>query len=623
MLGISVFSPATAQTTIRRTAVAFVEADRSNLYIKQPDSAVQVFDLAAIFNQAVQNAFEIDSIRHLSIIGMTPDGSHFVLGGSIYFIDPSNTTASSFTGLFRIPWPLTAANILADPFFSNGKFPWFLLPSRNAVQLRPLGVLSPDGTEWWAVLKSVSDGIDSLVFYHGRTDGSGTIDSSVVSGTVTGTVALQDGYHMSNIAIDKSNKIMLATSFDALNSDQLQSGRFLFYRWNAGHGDVSATNFTGSAKTLYKVANGDQIDSVFGLTVIPENDGTNVLIGMTGQSNNTISLYQVPYNSGSISLGSPVASIPRSAIPSTQNFFAGRNCGLYKEDASGAENGQPGNGGDVTTNYAADSVLFITHESPFNCTVRDQNSGVWIYDRNSGTASLVYNDPNGQELQPVFITTPYVVPAPTQYPGIAWQTNYSGNFGTVDAGKTLSSTFIVIDTAKVSTVIDSVRITGPNANQFTVAPLSYPITLSPEQTQSFNITFKPIAPNGSRSAQLTVFFEGQTPIMQLTQSLSGTANVPVNLVEDPSLAQAVAIDPNPFNSIAHIQLTAQNAGALGIIVHDALGHEVYASPMQHVGAGASTNFDFNPIELSLPNGIYYVSAIFGNRQVSKQIIFIR
>ncbi len=601
-----------AQTTILRPAVAFVKADRSILYIKQPDSAVQAFDLAAIIDSATFNLAGLDSIRHIGIIGMSSAGDRLIIGADVYYLDPTSDVHVSFEGLVSIPWPVST--------FSLTNTLHRLLPSRGNGSFRPVGVLSADGKQWWATMSSASDGDDSLTFYHGNTDGTGTIDST------TYQYEMVSGFHMSNIALDTKNNTMLAMSFDGLQSpDQATDAHVRFYQWTLGN-EVEGTEFTG----VYRNINTHYLlrtDSLFGLTMIPNNDGTTALMGLTPGYDNTISLYSFPYLSSNFDISSPTTQIPRSIIPQSQNFFAGKNCGAYTEDIAGEDNSQSGNAGDVSVNsIGGDTILFITHESSSSCLDRDANSAIWSYNLNTGQAQFIYNDSSAQELQPVWVVTPYTVP---HYPGIAWQNVATTNFGTVDTGKTSSLTFTVVDSSQETpVVVDSANITGTATSEFTITDGKSMATLQPGKTESVTVSFAPIAPAGLKNVTLTVYFEGQNsggPIQStITEQLSGTANIPLNGVrEDAVLSSSMSIDPNPFSSAASIQLTAPDAGALGIVVHDALGRTVYTSELRETGAGQTQSFTFDAKALGLPNGVYYVTAFLGERQASRAVVFTR
>jgi hypothetical protein len=124
-------------------------------------------------------------------------------------------------------------------------------------------------------------------------------------------------------------------------------------------------------------------------------------------------------------------------------------------------------------------------------------------------------------------------------------------------------------------------------------------------------------------ATMTVHFG--SPDSTTSVDLSGTATVkpPKSVQEDASLAINVSMQPNPFAVSANIRLTAEQACSMGVVIHDALGHTVYTSDMRVVGAGATESFDFDAGALKLAHGVYYVTALFGDKQVTKQLVFAK
>lgn len=500
-----------AQTTVMRPAVAFVKADRDTLHIKQlfADSAVHDYDMTSIITNL--GALQVDSIRQLAIIGMTPAGDRLVVGGTIGYKDQSSGGHVAYQGLFSLPWPLTTASLQNTIEF--------LLSASGPQNFRPMGVLSKDGTQWFATLTSASQGSEYLTLYHGHTDGSGTVDSTTYSAS-----ELEDGVQMSNLAVDtKTNTVLMVVCDRVTDPSQAVDLGVTFFSWTPGNGnEVQALPLTNiylnlAANDNYTQYN-DNIslttgypDSMFGLTVIPKNDGSNVYIGLCTDPNhdNSIQLYSVEYTGSSLSnLTTPELTIPRTAIPTTENFFAGQNCGPYKENIGGGGVMQCANGGDVFVNsIGGDSALFITHESPDDCgSPRNIYSGIWYYDLSTqpNNAVLVYDDSSAQELQPVWVVMPYTIPAAPKIPGIAWQGGAAkSTFATVDTSKDSTITFTAVDTAQISTIIDSAKITGPNASEFTIpANMQSSVTLASTMTQAFPVTFAPVVPPDSARQHL-------------------------------------------------------------------------------------------------------------------------
>jgi hypothetical protein len=558
-------------------------------------------------------------VRHMAVLGMTPDGQRVLIAASVGYLNPNDTRHEVLTGLFNISLSLTQ-----NALFTGG-IKVLLLAPYGTQNFRPVGTLSADGTQWWVAFISSGTANLPLTFYHGYMDPSvnSTIDTAEVTAAVAGNNSpLQGGYHTSNISVDPHNNVMLAASVDGLQS-QTNSGRALLYNWvlNGAFSQLSATDFTGALKGL-RPGTGN-IDSLFGLTVHAVGDGQNVDIGLTNTTDtvNTIDFYRARYTVSQLDLTSVARSIPRSAIPSNMNFFAGINSGLYQENNNSAS--QYGQGGDVSFSATGDTAVFITHESPDNATVRGPNSAVYMYDFNTQTATLVYNDLSAQELQPVFVTMPYLIPPVVHYPGIT-ATPSPLTFPTIDTATSATRNITVTDTsAFVNVVVDSVKFTGPNASEFTTS-LTFPQTINSNGVLSIPVIFAPVGLAGSRNAMATIYFAGSADSIRQVQ-LSGSASVKQGggVREDPALAMNMSVMPNPFAALTTVSLTAPQTGALGITVHDALGRRVYASDVRIAGAGATETFEFNAESLGLPNGVYYVTALFGDRQVSRQVVFIR
>ncbi|HZK76871.1 MAG TPA: hypothetical protein VFD13_08190, partial [Candidatus Kapabacteria bacterium] len=370
----------------------------------------------------------------------------------------------------------------------------------------------------------------------------------------------------------------------------------------------------------------DTIDALFAVTVAAVQDGRSIAIGLRdiNRHDGTIELYTTRYKSpdGNLVAGQ---TIPVSILPDSTTFFAGQLSIQYHDDNTTFQ--VHAQGGDVILSNDGTTALFITHAQPDNTIVspgypRDVKSAIFSYDVNSNgsPATMLYNDSSAQELQPIFVpvkdTTPHV-------PDI--QANAATlNFGTVDTAATSTKSLTITDPSVFDgTIIDSAKITGDN--EFTIVSPKFPDTMEePNPAAQIQLLFSPLVTAGARIATLKIY-SAMSTTTSISVTLNGTAAVlpPNGVREDASLAQSMSIEPNPFSSMASVRLTAQDAGALGIVVHDALGRTVYTSPLLQVGMGGNGTFNFDAKSLGLPNGIYYVTALFGDRQVSRQVVFVR
>jgi hypothetical protein len=423
-------------------------------------------------------------------------------------------------------------------------------------------------------------------------------------------------WHMSNLALTPDGKYLLAVTVQGINSEP--SLVFQPWRWDwNGFGKLLYTSkTTWSNLNSLDHTNGSISDTIFGYSLLANSDGT-ASLGLT--LNGDISFYTFRYEAFD-ALHDASTGISRSLIPPTEYFFAGQKLGLYKENIYDAPN--PGMGGDVNFNRAGDSIVFITH--PINdldfivkgTNNRTKYSGVYLY--TNGSAQLIYNDTNAQELQPVIMKVAIQIP---HYGGITMPVP------TVPAADTAGSSSFnvaIYDTsAVVDETIDSVVLSGPNASEFKVNA-TFPQALAKNTSLSVPITFSPVGTPGVRNAMVKAYFAGrQDSVRQAI--LTGTAKaVPLKGVpENTPLAIGMTVEPNPFNASTSVMLIAPEAGTLGIVVHDALGRTVYTSDVKRVAAGASETFAFDAKSLALPNGVYYVSVIFGDREVSRQVVFVR
>ncbi|HZK76558.1 MAG TPA: hypothetical protein VFD13_06585 [Candidatus Kapabacteria bacterium] len=654
ILPLGALSPAQAQTQpgtlpgdvpdiSTQPGVAFVKGDRGILYIKRPNAPVDAYKIDSLVTSITSGQYEFDSIRHLAVIGMMPNSSRIILGGAVYFKDPlSNGLPAVFEGIFRLPWPLNATTIGNDlPFDGSTSKPrWFLQGAPDPGSFHPSGILSTDGSQWYAAMRTSSPQTNTMTFYHGHVqdsplDGMGTVDSAVITADVAGTPgAPEGGWIMSNIGLDTTNGTMLVAEVDALESIGNQGERYLLIHWNPSLPPQNAGPYA-TALDINGLSGSIQIslDSIFALTVVPLQDRSRVNIGLKNISrhDNSIEFYTTRYDVTTTSLAPSGTNglIPNSILPDGTTFFAGINTSVftptYHDDNDLFH--EHGQSGDVIITPDGTSALFDTHEVPDNPSTtgespRNVKSAIYTYDFSEAKAKLIYNDSTAQELQPIFVPSKDTIP---HIPDI--QANATVlDFGTKDTGMTSAKTLTITDPSTFDgTILDSARITSDA--EFTIVSPKFPDTLKePNPSVQIQVLFTPVIPAGLKNATLKIY-SAMSATTSVSVSLSGTSAVKTGgggiVTEDPSLAQNMSVSPNPFSSIASVRLTARDAGALGIVVHDALGRTVYTSPVIHVGVGTPKSFDFDAKSLGLPNGIYYVTALFGDRQVSRQVVYVR
>jgi len=562
------------------------------------------------------------TMHNLAALDLSPDGSAYLIGGSFTYTDPSNQQQVTYSGLVSIPSNISMANILGElPPFGRIKFlKRYTLPGGG---FRPTGKITSDGVYWVALLTSGSVGFAAnppVVFYRGRMDKSETDPGAVVDSARAETTSgpTIGDYHLSNVALSPDNNHAVAVLTNQIST--LTDDGYIFLDWNLGKFGGPALTVRGPLQLTTGLTNSE--DSLFGLTV-KVLDGTFAEVAIMDKNSGNLEFKKWRYNgSGGVLLEDVDYTVSRgiSTIPSDEYFFAGENRGSYLENRG--DNIMLGMAGDMSFNRAGDSVVFITH--PFNdhnsVLERTQKTHIYVY--NGSTAKEIYNDPNAQELQPIFTYDIAYIP---HYPHAVWQGGSSGNYGSIDTGKTKDITFTVTNDSVPLLKIDSVKILGPNASEFSLHDATVPSTLSTNGTLSLPVLFAPVAPNGARNAILHVYYQSKGVTQDLTQALIGTAHVPpqVGVKEDPALAASIEVQPNPFAASTSIRLTAPEAGTLGLIVHDALGRVVFTSDARKVQAGSIETFEFDAKSLGLTNGVYYVTAILGDRQASRQVVFVK
>jgi hypothetical protein len=609
-LALEVQAQGVVFTSARVPAVAFVKASRDTIFLKRADSAVRPI---------LYRAGTLDSVRKLAILDVSPDNSKYLISGIFYYKDLSQQPAS-YMGLLSIPTNLNLDNLAADVVLGHVH----LLKAYTLAGggFRPTGKITEDGKSWIAIMSSSSTAANPpIVFYHGSMDQNeapGNIDSAVV---VTTSPNETSDYHLSNVAITPDGKHAIAVAVNQVST--LQAAGYWFYHW-----DLSANGKPLIIRGPLQITLNDNAqDSIFGVTVmIDPMDAAVGQVGLMNKQNGSIEFKKWSYsNSGNVSLNDGTLTIPRSSIPSDEYFFAGENRGLYKEN--GRNNVMPAMAGDMSFSRSADSAVFITHPQDDQNSVDVRNKKTRIYVFTGGSAKAIYNDSSAQELQPIFA---YDVAYTKHYPGIAWSGSHAGSFGSHDTMTTTTLQFSIKDTSTFAAVrVDSVLITGTDAAEFKLAPGAVPTTVQPGSTITLSVAWTPVGDKGDRSATMTVYASnGPNGPETIVQNLTGTATVKKptgggGVKEDPALAAAIEVQPNPFSASTSIRLTAPDAGTMALIVHDALGRVVFASDARKVQAGSIESFEFDAKSLALPNGVYYVTAFLGDRQASRQVVFVK
>jgi hypothetical protein len=271
-------------------------------------------------------------------------------------------------------------------------------------------------------------------------------------------------------------------------------------------------------------------------------------------------------------------------------------------------------------------VTFTTHEYlPDSLDERDKYSEVYTYKMGDASATSIYNDTSAQELQPVFVIIPASITVyPFLHPSVA-----SLTFGTTDTGKTSAAQSVNIgDTSTIaSALIDSIVFQGGDGEFSITNPPVPGTTIANGSHITLQVVFSPKAPGSIKYDTIVVYSStSSNPIVRIP--VSGTANIPPPpppqsvTEEDPAIFQMTTL-PNPFASSTRIDLVAPESGMMGIVVHDALGHQVYSSGLKMTAAGQAQSFTFDASALGLSAGAYYVTAISPNHSASREVVFVK
>ncbi len=609
--------PVTVQKNMR--AVAFTKVDRSQLWIKRFDTAAYV---ALKANPSSNSAFK--HIANLAVLDQSADGLTYLLGGSFTVFSPWGSNVDVvWTGIIAI-----RADSLDDPNLLSHVH-WLKTAARGTGRFRPVGVLAPN-RKWFGAMVTASPGVDPGVrFYHGSIDSDWNwAGVKIDSATPSQQTNSPNDWHMSNLAMTPDGNNMIAVVCEQPSNPT--TFNMWVYRWymlgNFGPQfyESRITNYTPLMP-----ARGFFPDTLFAFTVRAKDNGQIAELGLTTQGSPDIQFYDFNYYTYATLTGNG-RSISRGSIPFNEYFFAGQNSGPYQEDLNDAI--QHGMAGDVSFNSTGDTVLLITHPANDGTTVgkRDTLSEIFLYDMGSGQATSVYNDSSSQELQPVLISVPGYE---TWYPGLSTGSTASLTFPQADTNhSSVPKNLTISDTSNVAmTIIDSIKLASGREFHLNGLP-SFPYTLAVKTGTplSISVVFKPLDTIGGTMKRDTIVVYSSTSMNTIIRiPMTGTAHVqpppppPGSVQEVDPIVFGMTVQPNPFTSATQVHLTAPTSGAVGIVVHDALGRLLYSSDLRRLAAGTDAAFTFDAQSLALPAGVYYVTAIVGDREASRQIVFAR
>lgn len=609
LLVLSVLVPSvaqlSAQTVVPRPAVAFVNSERSSIFVKTPDGK---------FDSIFHSIPGLISATNIAVLGSDPAGNVFLIGGNFTYLDVGSSTMVNYMGLIAFPKNF-------NPALGTTQIKFLKRATVVTVSgFRPIGALNADGTEWYASMLSSTTGSIPLYFYHGRMDRNETDAGYLVDSLgPQGEKKLEGGYHLSNISITPDGK-MLCSSVDRLTQDN--QTRFTFYVWRIHDFPPTMTiiDYSGKVKGFNLRVNPDS-NFAFAVYAKSNTRGELALANLSSPPDNSIQFYETAIDGNNVDFTTPSRSIPRSAIPSDMNFFSGQR-GTLPSGAQFTEvdpyAAQYGAGGDINFSVTGDTAIFTTHEAPDNISQRFAKSAVYMYDFNTGSATLVYNDPTKLELQPVFITMPFTIVQPEGTLNIS---TTSLNFGTVDTGKTATKSSVLTNSTAGGKpiVIDSIKIIGQYAANFTWNGATLPATIAAGDAGiTLNFTYKASAPAVSQSAVARVWWNGtSTPNPGIT--LTGTARIPPNTVAREDAHAKITVSPNPFVSTVSVSVIGEEAGKLDVKLFDELGHSVYHTSNM-ISRGETQSLTINATSLGLAQGNYFLTVMLNDRTTVRQVV---
>jgi hypothetical protein len=585
---------------------AFVKADRSKIFFYDGTK----LDSTAIFAPGIP----LTGVSNLAVLGSTRNGKSLLVGGRFRFPNPTNFLPDSAFAIIRLdsPFVFTAPQL---PLLKSSILKIIYL---NSVRPLPLAVITDDEKQWYATWVSSAPGAPEFWLYHGNMDGTGTVDSVSIPNNNS---HLQSDYHMSNLATTPDGGQMYCVIVDRL-SNAISFPRYQLVKFEPHPSGASSVfgikEFTSAVKPLFNSGNPDSSFG-FAMRIVPN---SNPLMGqmiMSSNDNNDLSLVSFRAD-----VGAPIAltagtQIPRSILPDTVDFFAG-----YGGDVI-ATSSQRGNGGDMMFIGRSDSLIFTTHEREDDIHKRGVCSGVWLYDMNGGgSAQLIYNDPNKQEVQPIWVPTPPVVIPPVK-PGYVTLGTQSLDFGTHDFTKDTILHITVTNTSSKNVMLDDVTISGTDATDFTIAGSSKggskPWALAVGDSNVFSIAFTATSPARTEHATLTAYFAG-SPDSTRTATLTGVSHKPTGGYVQPTAEQmlSLTVSPNPTHSSTVVAYTARVTASAQIEIRDVLGRMIYATTPEKLGAGESRQFHFDAKALKLSDGVYYLTAKIGGDHFTREIV---
>ena len=177
-----------------------------------------------------------------------------------------------------------------------------------------------------------------------------------------------------------------------------------------------------------------------------------------------------------------------------------------------------------------------------------------------------------------------------------------------------------------STTLADLQGTGNNTQgdwiTGTTHPISNPSNASAVMSQflapgttSYGVPAVFVVCNNKKLYEISTGITTEAGMRNFITSKCGLA--PLSTSEVLDLGFTYDIYPNPAADVSHIKLNLDESNTVSYSVKNSLGQTIQESSAQHLNAGVNV-FDINTS--ALPNGIYFVNLVVGNRVINSRIV---
>lgn len=605
LLALMISSSAMAQLLLPDTArIAFVNSDRTMILAKWVGGKLDTL---------IKSSATI-TLKNLAVLGSTNNGKSLLIGGRILFT--FSLQKDSLEGFFRVD---SGFNLKPTDFYNPSLTPLTFGPITllkrinlaDVLKPLPLGTLTPNEQDWFGTWAKESNGATEVWFYHGKFDGTGTVDSVAL----LGSNHVLAGYHMTNITTTEDGQSMTVAIGDRILQDK---PRFQFITWKpsitGGGVALQSGDLTPAIATFRPTTNADSSFG-FSLRTIPGGGGfPTAEIGLIPNKTRDLKYYSFRIQ-GTISLTDVGTGVPHTAIPDSIHMFTGQtgnpgNPDDDKEVITPQQGGPFGNGGDIMFSQTGDSVVFVTcNKDDYPTPIQ---SSIWLYNRTTNKSTFVYNDPTKMERQPIFMGHVRRAAPPAVYvAGTANFLQHNFDFGSVYTDSTGTKATDLKTNSSHPVVIVSAAITGTGASSFSlVGAPTLPHTVNGNASQAYTVAFAPKSIT-TFDAQLVLHYKDSLQRDDSTQIIDlhgvGVKRPVVGYVNTTAEKFfSMTLSPNPFNTSTEVRVSAIKTGAISLELINISGSSVYKSEVRAITTGEETNFHLDTKALNLAQGSYYL-----------------